>query len=319
MNTILVTGAAGFIGSHLCEALVARGDRVTGVDAFVPYYPRIWKQSNLAGLLQKDGFSFHELDIRNDDLQPLVDTADVIVHLAAMPGLRQSWPEFQLYASCNVNGTQRVLEAAKAAGIDHFIHGSTSSVYGRQADGPESLPLQPVSPYGVTKLAAEHLCHAYGINFGLPLTVLRFFSVYGPRQRPDMAYTLLIDALVHEKPFTRFGDGEQTRSNTYVADIVNAVLRTIDHRDNVAGEILNIGGGEVISLNEAIATLEDLLQRKVQITQQPGVPGDQKHTHANIEKAGELLGYQPGTPVRDGLAAQIEWYCDAEVQVGNGS
>ena len=308
MATYLVTGAAGFIGSHLSEALVGRGDRVIGIDAFIPYYPETWKRSNLAGLMDHECFEFHAIDLRTDTLAPLVDKADTIVHLAAMPGLRRSWPDFDLYVSCNLQATQRLLEAVREAGIDHFIHGSTSSVYGREATGPETMPLKPVSPYGVTKLAAENLCQAYATNFDVPVTILRFFSVYGPRQRPDMAYTILIDALINGKPFTRYGDGEQTRSNTFVADIVQAILRASQHRDAALGEVFNVGGGDVVSLNQAIGILEDIMGAKARIEAGPLTPGDQKHTRADIGKAEELLNYRPATPVHEGLEAQVKWF-----------
>lgn len=308
MSTYLVTGAAGFIGSHLSETLVARGHRVLGVDAFIPYYPESRKRENLAGLMHEKGFSLHPIDLRIDDLSPLLDDADVVVHLAAMPGLRLSWPDFDLYMSCNLQATQRLLEAARNSRVDLFIHGSTSSVYGREATGPETMPLRPVSPYGVTKLAAEHLCQAYAANFDIPVTVLRFFSVYGPRQRPDMAYTILIDALLNGKTFTRHGDGEQTRSNTYVTDIVQAILAAADHRDAALGEIFNVGGGEAVSLNQAIGILEDITGARADIEPGPVTPGDQKHTRADIGKITNLLGYQPTTPVREGLAAQVDWF-----------
>jgi UDP-glucuronate 4-epimerase len=239
MKTCVVTGAAGFIGSHLCEALLADGWAVRGIDAFIPYYPESWKRRNLRGLEGRPGFALHTLDLRNGELRPVLDGAETVIHLAAMPGLRRSWSEFDLYASCNLNATQRLLEAADAAGIRHFIHGSTSSVYGADAAGAESSPLRPVSPYGVTKLAAEHLCRAYQDIRGLPLTVLRFFSVYGPRQRPDMAYTILIDALLNGKPFPRYGDGTQTRSNTFVADCVQGIALTARHPDRAVGQTWN--------------------------------------------------------------------------------
>ena len=186
MSRYLVTGAAGFIGSHLCEALLARGHAVAGLDAFIPYYPRPAKELNLAGLRAQPRFAFHEADLRTADLAPFLAGCDAVFHLAAMPGLMKSWTDFQLYETCNISGTQRLLEAARAARIGQFIHISTSSVYGKEATQGEEAPLQPFSPYGITKLAAEQLCRAYAANFGLPFTILRYFSVYGPRQRPDM-------------------------------------------------------------------------------------------------------------------------------------
>ncbi|OGV42539.1 MAG: nucleotide sugar epimerase [Lentisphaerae bacterium GWF2_57_35] len=308
MSRCLVTGAAGFIGSHLCEALVARGHEVAGVDAFIPYYPRPLKETNLAGLIQSASFIFRELDLRCDDLTSVVEGCDVIFHEAAMAGLMKSWSDFELYASCNMIGTKRLLDAARTQKTPpHVIHVSTSSVYGREAAGAEDMPLAPFSPYGITKVGAEQLCRAFEANFGLPITILRYFSVYGPRQRPDMAYNILIRCLQTGEPFTMFGDGSQTRSNTYVADCVNATLLAFEKRSVSAGQVFNVGGGEIITLNQAIAFLEELSGKKIVIDRKPPRPGDQQHTSAHIEKIKRVLGYQPQTPVRDGLRAQFEW------------
>lgn len=308
MSKVLVTGAAGFIGSHLCEALLRRNCDVVGVDAFIPYYAPEIKRRNIADAERYDNFEFHPVDLRTADLAPVLNGCEVVIHLAAMPGLMKSWSDFQSYSSCNIDATQRLLEACKTSEIEHFIHGSTSSVYGRNATGPETAPLKPVSPYGLTKLAAEHLCRAYEEHFDLPLTILRFFSVYGPRQRPDMAYTILLGNLLTDNaPFTRFGDGEQTRSNTYVADCVEAILATFDRRENVLGETLNIGGGQVVSLNDVIRMAEELTGTKARIEVGPVRPGDQTHTQADIAKAARLLGYAPSTSVMDGLRNQVEW------------
>lgn len=307
MSKCLVTGAAGFIGSHLCEALLARGHEVVGLDAFLPYYDRRIKEDNLRVAREHARFVFHPKDLRADDLRPVVNGCEVVFHLAAMPGLMRSWSDFELYASCNILGTQRLLEAAHAARVAHFIHVSTSSVYGREATGPEESPLEPVSPYGLTKLAAEHVCRVYATQFGVPLTILRYFSVYGPRQRPDMAYHILIRCLLRNEPFPLYGDGEQTRSNTYVSDCVQATLLAFEKRERSLGEIFNVGGGEVVSLNEAIRLLEQITGRRVQLERHPSRPGDQKHTAANVEKARRLLGYEPTTRVADGLRAQVEW------------
>ena len=211
---------------------------------FIPYYPREIKERNLATAQAQAAFTFHELDLREAPLHDVIESCQVIFNLAAMPGLMKSWSDFKLYSSCNGEATQRLLDAAKDTGIEQFIHVSTSSVYGREATGPETSPLQPFSPYGLTKLACENLCHAYHANFDVPFTILRYFSVYGPRQRPDMAYNILIRSLFDHKPFPLFGDGEQTRSNTYVADCVNATILAMEHRDNALGETFNVGGGE---------------------------------------------------------------------------
>jgi UDP-glucuronate 4-epimerase len=308
MSRCLVTGAAGFIGSHLCEALLAAGHEVVGVDAFIPYYPRPIKEDNLRAARAHPRFAFHELDLRAAELDPLVRGCDVIFHEAAMAGLMKSWSDFELYVSCNIIATQRLLEAAKRAGVAHFIHISTSSVYGRDAvRATEDRALSPFSPYGVTKVAAENICRAYRDNFGVPVTILRYFSVYGPRQRPDMAYHILIRALLRNEPFTMYGDGTQSRSNTYVADCVQATIAAFERRDAVAGEIINVGGGEVVTLNEVIRMAEQLTGRTANIRREAARPGDQKHTAADIAKAMRLLDYKPNTRVYDGLRAQVEW------------
>ena len=308
MSRCLVTGAAGFIGSHLCEALLAQGHTVVGLDAFIPYYPRAIKEANLTAARRQAGFHFHEADLRTAELAPLLAGCDAVFHLAAMPGLLKSWTEFGLYESCNILGTQRLLDAAREAACRHFLYVSTSSVYGREATQGETAPLQPFSPYGITKLAAEQLCRAYAANFGLPFTVLRYFSVYGPRQRPDMGYHKLIGCLLRGEPFTVYGDGEQTRSNTYVADAVAATLRAFERRDAALGETFNVGGGEIVSLNGVIRLLEEITGRTARLERQPPRPGDQLHTSARIEKAQRLLDYRPGTPLAQGLRAQVAWH-----------
>ncbi|MCC9076246.1 NAD-dependent epimerase/dehydratase family protein [Litorilinea aerophila] len=307
MTTCLVTGAAGFVGSHLCEQLIARGHRVIGVDAFIPYYPRPLKEHNLAHLQGAPLFSFHELDLRTADLAPLCREADVIFHLAAMAGLLRSWREFDTYMSCNILATQRLLDAARQEGIEHFIHISTSSVYGRFATGDEESPLAPISPYGITKLAAEHLCQAYAENFGLAVTILRLFSVYGPRQRPDMGYNIFIRKILNDELITIDGDGNDSRSNTFIADCVQGILLAFERRDVSVGQVFNIGGGEEVSVNQVLAILAELSGRQPRITHGPPRPGDQRRTVADIRKAQQLLGYQPTTGIRDGLRAQLAW------------
>ncbi|MCO5060732.1 MAG: NAD-dependent epimerase/dehydratase family protein [Kiritimatiellae bacterium] len=307
MKRCMVTGAAGFIGSHLSEALTAQGVEVVGVDTFIPYYPREIKESNLQTLRTRSNFTFHELDLRTGELAPLLEGCETLFHLAAMPGLMKSWSDFSLYNTCNCDATLRLLEAARAVGLPHFIHVSTSSVYGKEATQGEDAPTQPFSPYGITKLAAENLCRAFESNFGLPITVLRYFSVYGPRQRPDMAYNILIRTLLSGGTFTMFGDGEQTRSNTYVSDCVRATLLAAEKREAALGQTFNVGGGEIVSLNNVIQRLEKLTGKKANIERKAPRPGDQKHTAANIDKARRLLGYNPTTPVTDGLQAEVEW------------
>ncbi len=308
MSRCLITGAAGFIGSHLAEALLEAGHEVVGLDSFIPYYSRTIKERNQEICRSYDSFTFHETDLRYGDLRSIVSDCEAVFHLAAMPGLMKSWSEFQLYSSCNIEGTQRLLDAARDENTPHFIHISTSSVYGREATGAEDAPLEPFSPYGITKLSAEQLCRAYNANFGVPITILRYFSVYGPRQRPDMAYNILISAMLNNEPFTMFGDGEQTRSNTYYTDCVSATLQAFEKKEKALGETFNIGGGEVLSLNQVLRILEDITGRKVNLDTRPARPGDQKHTAANIEKARRILGYNPATRVKEGLVEQVDWH-----------
>ncbi|MCA1669021.1 MAG: NAD-dependent epimerase/dehydratase family protein, partial [Thermomicrobia bacterium] len=221
----LVTGAAGFIGSHLSEALVAAGHRVVGIDAFIPSYPRAVKERNLADLRRHPRFAFHDCDLRVADLAPIMSGVEVIFHVAALGGLLPSWTDFDTYMTCNIRATQRLLAAVRDAGtVRQFIHSSTSSIYGGYVTGPEATLPRPISPYGITKLAAEHLVQTYGGQFDIPAVILRYFSVYGPRQRPDMGYYRFIDHLLHDRPITIWGDGTQRRANTYVADIVRANL-----------------------------------------------------------------------------------------------
>jgi nucleoside-diphosphate-sugar epimerase len=305
----LVTGAAGFIGSHLCEALLRAGHEVSGLDSFVPYYARARKEANLAAALQHPRFSFLNLDLRTDTLDAAVADVGAVFHLAAMPGLRQSWTDFEGYNGCNVLATQRLLEAVRrhGSGLRRFLQVSTSSVYGRFASGDESLPLCPISPYGVTKLAAENLCRAYADAHGLPLVVLRFFSVYGPRQRPDMGYYRFIRALLRDEPVVVNGDGQQSRSNTYVTDCVEATIAALDAP---VGELYNIGGGESATVWDILRKLEDLAGRPPRVTQEPARPGDQRHTFADTKKLRSHLGWQPHTRLDDGLSSQWQWQRD---------
>jgi UDP-glucuronate 4-epimerase len=306
MTRVLVTGAAGFIGSHLCEALLAQGFEVVGLDAFIPYYPRADKEAHLADLLGADGFTFHEADLRTAPLEPMLDGVDAVAHLAAMPGLMRSWTDFELYLSCNVAATSRLLDASRARSISRFIHISTSSVYGLEAVGDEEIPTRPVSPYGVTKLAAEHLVSAYTQTFGFPAAILRFFSIYGPRQRPDMAYRIFTDALSQGRPITVYGDGGQSRSSTYVTDAVAGTIAALSGA--VVGGIYNIAGGRRLTLNEAIEIISDELGVTPYIVHAPARGGDQRHTEADTTRAREAFGYRPTVDPDDGLREQVRWY-----------
>jgi nucleoside-diphosphate-sugar epimerase len=279
---------------------------VAGLDAFIPYYPRPLKEANLTACLAHPHFTLHELDLRRDALREVLEGCEFVFHLAAMPGLVKSWIDFDLYESCNVTGTQRLLEAAKRlTGLRRFLYASTSSVYGRFSSGDESLPTRPISPYGVTKLAAENLCRAYAEEQGLPLVVLRYFSVYGPRQRPDMGYALFIKALLAGEPVIVYGDGLQVRGNTYVMD---CALATIAAMKAPSSEIYNVGGGEAVTAWDVLHRLEVLVGRKASIRREPARPGDQRYTFADTTRLHRHLGWQPRTGLDEGLAQQVTWH-----------
>jgi nucleoside-diphosphate-sugar epimerase len=301
----LVTGAAGFIGSHLCQRLLQDGHRVEGIDAFIPYYPHAVKEGNLAAARTHPNFTFRTMDLRSAPLDALVEGVEVIFHLAAMPGLSRSWTDFDLYESCNVTATQRLIRAvSRCRDLHRFVYASTSSVYGRYASGDETLPTRPISPYGVTKLAAENLCRAYAEEQGLPLVVLRYFSVYGPRQRPDMGYHRFVRALLSGEPVTVCGDGLQVRGNTYIDDCVEA---TVAAAGALAGETYNVGGGEAVSVWDVVHKLEAIIGRRAVIRREPARPGDQRHTCADTCKLTRHLGWQPRVGLDEGLARQVAW------------
>jgi nucleoside-diphosphate-sugar epimerase len=302
---VVVTGAAGFIGSHVTDALLLRGDRVTGVDCFTDYYSRELKERNLENARGQPGFRLVEADLRTAALAPILQDADVLVHEAAMGGLRRSWTWFTEYLTCNVLGTQRVLEAAMEAGVGHLVHASTSSVYGRDSSGDEDQPKRPDSPYGVTKLAAENLVFAYHRNFGLPATVLRYFSIYGPRQRPDMGYRIFIDRVLDGETITIDGDGTQTRGNTYIDDCVRATLAAIDR--GPTGDVFNVGGGEQVSALEALGIIEELVGRPARIEHGPPRPGEQARALADTAKIRRNWGWEPHVGIREGLRRQVAW------------
>jgi len=301
---VLVTGAAGFIGSHLCEWLLAQGDEVHGVDAMTDYYDPWRKEQNIRPLLDWDRFTFTRADLLDAPLDVLLDGVDVVYHLAGQPGVRPSWgEEFKVYVERNVLATQRLLEAVRRVPIWKMVYASSSSVYGNAETLPtgEHLRPQPVSPYGVTKLAAEHLCELYRETFGVPTVSLRFFTVYGPRQRPDMAFKRLVEAAVTGRSFLLYGDGEQTRDFTYVDDIVHALRKAaLSPWCGVA----NLGGGSRVSMNEVIALVSSLA-RPVDLVRLPTAKGDVRHTAADTTTARDAFGYQPGTSVAQGLAAMV--------------
>lgn len=305
---VLVTGAAGFIGSHLAERLVEDGRRVLGVDCFTDYYPRDRKEANLAALKGAPGFEFVEADLAVADIRSLLDGASGVCHLAAQAGVRASWgSEFGSYIESNVRATQRLLEAAKDSGLSKFVYASSSSVYGETDDLPmrESGRVRPISPYGVTKLAAEHLALLYHRSYGIPVVSLRFFTVYGPRQRPDMAFYRFIRAAAAGEPVTIFGDGEQTRDFTFVDDVVTATALALD--DGPSGEVINVGGGSRVTLNEALASIETAMGVSIERRHEPRARGDVSDTLAENTKAREHLGFHPEVALTDGLRRQCEW------------
>ncbi len=280
----LVTGVAGFVGSHLAERLLADGHEVCGIDAFIDYYPRSIKESNLAESRSWKRFTFIEGDLLLMNLQPLLEGVEVIFHQAAQAGVRASWgKEFQRYTDCNVLATQRLLEAAMHINtLQRFVYASSSSVYGNTNVLPveETVTPQPVSPYGVTKLAAEHLCTLYYRNFGVPTVSLRYFTVYGPRQRPDMAFNRFCNAIVRHQPIHMFGDGTQTRDFTYIADIVEANILAAT-RQNVAGEVMNIAGGSRVTMLEVLEVLQEISGSEVDVAFGNKQHGDVDHTFAD--------------------------------------
>lgn len=303
---IAVTGAGGFIGSHVAEALLAAGHEVRGIEGFIDSYARSAKARNLRGLVGHPRFRLIEADLSRDPLDAHLEGIDVVVNEAALAGLPRSWTDIDAYSRHNIVALQRLLDASRRMGVRRFVHASTSSVYGRMATGGETSPTRPVSPYGATKLAGEHLVTAYADNFHLPVVILRYFSIYGPRQRPDMAYSIFIDRILAGQPLTVYGDGSQSRSNTYIADCVNATLLAIERAR--PGEVYNIGGGSVVSLREAIDLLAEILRIPARITTAPPRSGDQRHTRADIAKATAELGYVPLTLPAAGLAAQVRWH-----------
>jgi UDP-glucuronate 4-epimerase len=302
----LVTGAAGFVGSHLVEALVARGDTVVAVDSLTPYYDVTQKRANA----RATGVELIEADLRTAAIEPLLDGVDVVYHQAGQPGVRLSWSTgFREYVEQNVLVTQRLLDAVHTAGARRFVFASSSSVYGAQARYPTvetDLPA-PFSPYGVTKLAAEHLCGVFAANWGLPTVSLRYFTVFGPRQRPDMSIYRLCEAAIDGRAFPLFGDGAQIREFTYVSDIVAGNLAAAA-ADVAPGTVVNLAGGAEIVISDLIALVESIAGTKIAVDRQPAAPGDSRRNGGAIDRARALLGWEPKVSLRDGIAAQLDWH-----------
>ncbi len=306
--TVLVTGVGGFIGSTLAEALVESGERVIGIDSFLDYYPRPIKERNLQALSASRSFELREGPLQQIELPRLLDECDRVFHLAAQAGVRASWGlEFGIYTDNNVLATQRLLEAAVGTKIRSFVFASSSSVYGDSAPLPmlEDVPLHPVSPYGVTKLAAEKLCELYFVNHQVPTVSLRYFTVYGPRQRPDMAFHRLLRCALEGTPFHLFGDGRQTRDFTFIADAVTATLLASDR--GRPGAVYNIGGGSRVSMLEVIETVREVTRREIEVVMSPKQKGDMRDTYADTSAARRELGYQPRTTLREGLSREWDW------------
>ncbi len=304
----LVTGTAGFIGSHLSTALLARGASVVGLDCFTDYYARETKEANIAPLLKTGGYRFVEGALQTADLASLLDGVTHVFHLAAQAGVRKSWgKDFQTYTTNNVDATQRLLEHMVGRPIEKLVYASSSSVYGDLVQIPmteDALP-QPVSPYGVTKLAAEQLCYLYFANYGVPTVALRYFTVYGPRQRPDMGFHRFIRAVLSGQPITLYGDGEQTRDFTFISDIVAATMAAGDR--GRPGAVYNIGGGSRVSINQVFDMIGRITGRTPEIRREDAQKGDMRDTYADTTRARADLGFAPATSLEAGLTAECEW------------
>ena len=304
----LVTGAAGFIGSHLASALLDGGAEVTGIDCFTDYYPRPLKEANLNVNRRRPGFEFVEDRIQDANLAALLSGVTHVFHLAAQAGVRRSWGrDFRIYTDNNVDASQQLLESCVGRPLHRFVYASSSSLYGDAVTMPmreDALP-QPVSPYGVTKLAAEQLCYLYFANHGVPATSVRYFTVYGPRQRPDMAFHRFLRAAMDGEPIVLYGDGEQTRDFTFVSDAVAATIAAGER--GVPGRAYNIGGGSRVTVNDVLRMVERLVGRPVQIRREPTQKGDMRDTSADTTLARADLGFAPAVSLEQGLESEYRW------------
>ena len=304
----LVTGVAGFIGSTLAARLLDEGADVVGIDCFTDYYPRPVKERNLVPLAGQPRFRFVETSIQDADLGALLGDRTHVFHLAAQAGVRKSWGrDFAVYTTNNIEATQQLLEACVGRRLERLVYASSSSVYGDNVSIPmreDALP-QPVSPYGVSKLAAEQLCYLYHVNYGVPVVSLRYFTVYGPRQRPDMGFHRFLRAAALGEPITVYGDGEQTRDFTYVDDIVRANLAAAVR--GRAGGVYNIGGGSRVSVNQVLEMVGRISGRPPRIVVDPAQKGDMRHTYADTSRARAELDFTPRVGLEEGLAAEYAW------------
>jgi nucleoside-diphosphate-sugar epimerase len=307
----LVTGVAGFIGSTLAERLCSDGADLIGIDCFTDYYPRALKERNLSALRGHPRFKFVESSIQAADLNALLADCTHVFHLAAQAGVRRSWGrDFSVYTVNNIEATQILLEACAKRTLERIVYASSSSVYGDHVALPmreDALP-QPVSPYGVTKLAAEQLCYLYHANYGLPTVSVRYFTVYGPRQRPDMGFHRFLRATLCGEPITVYGDGEQTRDFTFVADAVAATIAAATR--GVPGRVYNVGGGSRVTINEVFEMIGRVTGRRPLITGDSAQKGDMRHTYADTGLARADLGFSPAVTLEDGLAAEYKWLAD---------
>jgi len=305
---VVVTGAAGFIGSWLSQRLLALGHRVIGIDCLTDYYSTDLKRKNIEEALDHPRYEFLEQDILEADLPRILGGCEVIFHQAAQAGVRASWGQrFETYTRNNVLATQRLLEASKELSLKRFVFASSSSVYGDAESLPvsEDTSARPISPYGVTKLAAENLCHLYHRSFGVPTVSLRYFTVFGPRQRPDMAFHRFLRAIMRGEEIAIYGAGDQTRDLTYVADAVDANLLAMEKGSN--GSIYNIGCGSRISINEAIELIEGIIGRKANRKHSESQKGDMLHTWSDTTLARKDLGFRPRYGFEEGLREEVEW------------